>query len=329
MKGTGKVLIIHNEVTDESPADARDILDQIRCVSRALKAEGYEVSTLAVGLQLEDTKGHLLKQRPDIVFNLVEAIDESGQLIPVATSLLDHLRIPYTGAGTEALMLTSNKILTKQWLRLHDIATADWWDPDTTPPVRPAKGRWITKPLYEDASIGMDDASVVTDFSEVADRITQKQRIRPGRWFAEQFIEGREINVALLGGTERPQILPIPEIQFVNFPADKPRIVGYAAKWAENSFESRHTVRRFIDPQQEASLCEQLGQVALRCWDIFQLRGYARVDFRIDADGQPWVLEVNANPCISPDAGFAAAAAEEDISYSEAIQRIVAAAQPF
>ena len=124
-------------------------------------------------------------------------------------------------------------------------------------------------------------------------------------------------------------LLQILEIQFVNFPADKPRIVGYAAKWAENSFESRHTVRRFIDPQQEASLCEQLGQVALRCWDIFQLRGYARVDFRVDADGQPWVLEVNANPCISPDAGFAAAAAEEDISYSEAIQRIVAAAQPF
>ncbi len=328
MKRTGKVLVIHNEVTDESPADARDILDQIRCVSQALTAEGYETSTLAISLQLEDIKGKLLAERPDIVFNLVEAIDESGQLLPVATSLLDHLRIPYTGAGTEALMLTSNKILTKQWLRLHDIATADWWDPDTRPPARPARGRWITKPLYEDASIGMDDASVVADFSDVADRIAQKQRQRPCRWFAEQFIEGREINVALLGGSEGPQILPIPEIQFVDFPAEKPRIVGYAAKWAEDSFECRHTVRRFIDPRDEASLCEQLGQVALRCWDIFQLRGYARVDFRVDTDGQPWVLEVNANPCISPDAGFAAALAEENIAYSEAIRRIVTAVQP-
>lgn len=327
MKRAGKVLIIHNDVTDESPADARDILDQIRSVSKALKAEGYEASTLAVGLQLEDTKTKLLAEQPDMVFNLVEAIDESGQLVPVATALLDHLRVPYTGAGTEALMLTSNKILTKQWLRFHDIATSDWWDPDTTPPAKPARGRWITKPLYEDASIGMDDASVVGDFSGVAGRIAEKQRQRPCRWFAEQFVEGREISVALLGGPEGPQILPIPEIQFVDFPADKPRIVGYSAKWAEDSFECQHTVRRFIDPRQEASLCEHLGQIALECWDIFQLRGYARIDFRVDAKEQPWVLEINANPCISPDAGFAAALSEQGIPYSNAIGRIVADAR--
>ena len=164
---------------------------------------------------LRTPKQQLLTRRPDVVFNLVEAIDDSGQLVPMATALLDHLRIPYTGAGTEALMLTSNKILTKQWLRLHDIATPDWWDPDTRPPVAPAPGRWITKPLYEDASIGMDDASVVADFSLVPERIAEKRQLRPCRWFAEQFIEGREINVALLGGPDGPEVLPIPEIEFV------------------------------------------------------------------------------------------------------------------
>lgn len=328
MKHAGKVLVIHNDVRGESAADARDILDQIRCVSAALKARGYEDRTLAIDLNLDAAKERLQAERPDVVFNLVEAIDESGQLVPVATALLDHLNIPYTGAGTESLMLSSNKILTKQWLRLHGIATADWWDPGSSPPVRPAAGRWITKPLYEDASIGMDDTSVVADFSRVAGRIVEKQRQRPCRWFAEQFIEGREINVALLGGPQGPQILPIPEIQFVDFPDDKPRIVGYAAKWAEDSFECRHTIRRFIDPRQEASLCEQLGQIALRCWEIFQLRGYARVDFRVDREGQPWVLEINANPCISPDAGFAAALSEQGIPYADAISRIVAEARP-
>jgi D-alanine-D-alanine ligase len=327
MKPLRKVLIVHNDVSDESPVDARDILDQIRSVSEALKAGGYEASTLAVDLRLDAAKERLGAEQPDVVFNLVEAIDDSGQLVPVVTALLDHLRIPYTGAGTEALMLTSNKILTKQWLRFHNIVTADWWDPDTRPPAKPACGRWITKPLYEDASIGMDDASVVADFSGVAGRITEKQRQRPCRWFAEQFIEGRETNVALLGGPEGPQILPIPEIQFVDFPDEKPRIVGYAAKWAEGSFECQHTVRRFIDPRQEGSLCEQLGRIALQCWDIFQLRGYARVDFRVDGNGQPWVLEINANPCISPDAGFAAALSEQGIPYSEAIGRIVAEAR--
>lgn len=327
MKQAGKVLIIHNDVGDESPADARDILDQIQSVTEALGIEGYQVSTLAIDLNLEAAKKRLQAGQPDVVFNLLEAIDDSGQLVPMATTLLDHLRIPYTGAGTEALMLTSNKILTKQWLRLHDIATADWWDPDTAPPAAPAPGRWITKPLYEDASIGMDDASVVADFSAVAGRIAEKRQLRACRWFAEQFIEGREINVALLGGPEGPQVLPIPEIEFVDFPADKPRIVGYAAKWAEDSFECRNTVRRFVDPGREAPLCRQLGAIALRCWDIFQLRGYARVDFRVDTRGNPWVLEINANPCISPDAGFAAALAEQGIPYSAAIRRIVAEAR--
>lgn len=327
MKPAEKVLIIHNDVSDESPADARDILDQIRCVSTALSAEGYSASTLAVDLRLDVARKQLQAERPDVVFNLVEAIDDSGQLVPVATALLDHLRIPYTGANTEALMLTSNKILTKQWLRLHGIATADWWDPDSPPPAALAPGRWITKPLYEDASIGMDDASVVAGFSGVAERIAEKQQLRACRWFAEQFIEGREINVALLGGPDGPQVLPIPEIEFLDFPDDKPRIVGYAAKWAEDSFECRHTVRRFVDPNKEAPLCRQLGEIALRCWDIFRLRGYARVDFRVDGGGQPWVLEINANPCISPDAGFAAALAEQGIPYATAIRRIIEEAQ--
>lgn len=328
MKPADKVLIMHNDVSDESPADARDILDQIRCVSEALRTEGFQTSTLAIDLDLGAAKKRLQVERPAVVFNLVEAIDDSGQLVPVATALLDHLCIPYTGAGTEALIVTSNKILTKQWLRLHGIATPDWWDSDTRPPVAPARGRWITKPLYEDASIGMDDASVVTDFSHVAARIAEKRRLRPCRWFAEQFIEGREINVALLAGPETPRILPIPEIQFVGYPDDKPRIVGYAAKWDEGSFECKNTVRRFVDQQKEASLYQQLGEIALRCWEIFQLRGYARIDFRVDASGKPWVLEINANPCISPDAGFAAALAEQGIPYSEAIRQIVAEAQP-
>ena len=161
MRRAGKVLIIHNDVTDESAADARDVLDQIRSVTEALNHRGYGAGTLAIDLNLDIAKARLGAERPDVVFNLVEAIDDSGQLIPLVTALLDHLRIPYTGSGTEALVLSSNKILTKQWLRLHDIATADWWDPETRPPISPAEGRWITKPLYEDASIGMDDACLL------------------------------------------------------------------------------------------------------------------------------------------------------------------------
>lgn len=158
-------------------------------------------------------------------------------------------------------------------------------------------------------------------------RIKAREEQRQFRWFAERFVEGREINVAILEGPQGPEILPIPEIIFVDYPADKPRIVGYAAKWQEDSFECRNTVRRFIDADSEAELCAELSRMALCCWNIFQLRGYARVDFRVDEEGSPWVLEVNANPCISPDAGFAAALEKRGISYVDGIDRIVSSAR--
>ena len=115
---------------------------------------------------------------------------------------------------------------------------------------------------------------MVADFRDVPARVAEQGARRKFSWFAEQFIDGREITVALIDG---PQVLPIPEIEFVDCPTDKPRIVGYAAKWQEDSFECRNTVRRFVDPVKEAALCAELARVSLRCRDIFQLRGYARV----------------------------------------------------
>ena len=325
---TGKtVLILHNSVTHESTADALDILEQMDCVRAALVSHGYEAPTLAIDLKLDAAKSRLKEYPPHAVFNLVEAIDDCGQLVPVATALLDHLQIPYTGCSTEGLMITGNKVMAKRWLRAHGLATADWWDGVSPVPPHPGPGRWITKPVSEDASIGMDDSSVVADFSQVPARVREQEALRKYRWFAEQFIEGREINVALIDGPGGPQVLPIPEIEFVDYPAGKPRIVGYAAKWQEDSFECRNTVRRFVDPVSEAALCAELGSMSLQCWAIFQLRGYARVDFRVDAAGKPWVLEVNANPCIAPDAGFAAALEQAGISYADGIERIVAAAR--
>lgn len=321
------VLIMHNSVTHESTADARDILEQVASVQSALQSRSYSTATLAIDLRLDAVKSRLREVPPDVVFNLVEAIDDCGQLVPIATALLDHLQIPYTGSSTEGLLITGNKILAKQWLRANGLATADWWDGVSGVPAYPGPGRWITKPVSEDASIGMDDESVIDDFREVPRQVAAREAARKYRWFAERFVEGREINVALLDGPNGPMVLPIPEIEFVDYPAGKPRIVGYAAKWHEDSFECRNTVRRFVDPVQEGALCAELGRVALKCWDIFQLRGYARVDFRVDADGTPWVLEVNANPCISPDAGFAAALEQAGTPYAEGIERITSIAR--
>jgi D-alanine-D-alanine ligase len=113
------------------------------------------------------------------------------------------------------------------------------------------------------------------------------------------------------------------EIDFSAFPPGKPRIVGYEAKWREGSFEYDNTPRQFDFANVDRSLLSELGGLAVACWDLFGLRGYGRVDFRVDAEGRPWILEVNANPCLSPDAGYAAALARASIPFERAIQRIL------
>ena len=121
-----------------------------------------------------------------------------------------------------------------------------------------------------------------------------------------------------------PELLPPAEIVFDNFSPGMPRILDYRAKWDEQSFACSHTRRSFDFPPADGPLLVRLEQLALACWRIFRLNGYARVDFRIDAAGAPWILEVNANPCLSPDAGFSAALERAGIPFGEAVRRIVA-----
>src|SRR5262249_33644477 len=126
-----------------------------------------------------------------------------------------------------------------------------------------------------------------------------------------------------LAGRNGPDVLPPAEIDFSAFPANKPHLVGYRAKWDPASFEYHHTPRRFDFPDSDSPLLERLAELARASWHLFELRGYARVDFRVDRDGWPWVLEINSNPCLSPDAGFAAALERARIPFAHAVQRIL------
>jgi D-alanine-D-alanine ligase len=189
----------------------------------------------------------------------------------------------------------------------------------------------ILKAVWEHASCGLDDGNVILqgDASVVAGRLAEFAA-RSGRpCFAEQFVEGREFNLAILEGPRGPELLRPAEIDFAAFPPGKPRIVGHRAKWVAGSFEFDHTPRRFDFPDQDRPLLARLGDLALACWRQFGLRGYARVDFRVDSRHEPWILEINTNPCLAPDAGFAAALARSGIPYPQAIQRILDAAGGF
>jgi len=308
-----RAVILHDVHAALGPPDQSDTLVEAQAIASALRELDFEPETLATGLDLASLERTLHELAPAVVVNLVESLEGRGRLVHLVPALLESLGLPFTGCSASALTLSSDKPLAKRLLAAAGVRTPATFAPGAR------SGRWIVKSVWEHASLGLDDGAIVAAAS-AAQTIERRRAEHGGDWFAEEFVPGRELNVALLAERSGPRALPVAEIRFDTFPADKPRIVGYAAKWDTDSFEYRNTPRSFdVEPELAASL----RRVALDCWALFRLDGYARVDFRVDERGTPWVLEVNANPCLSPDAGFAAALAEAGIGYEAAIARLI------
>ena len=309
-----RILLLHDAFAAVGPPDASDTLLEAAAIAHALRDLGYDTSIEAIGLDLTRVGALLAELEPRLVVNLVESLDGRGQLIHAVPALLESLGAAFTGCSASVLGVTSDKVLAKQQMLRAGVPT---------PAVFAAgadDGPWIVKSVWEHASLGIDDSSVVHGAAAVPRVIEARCAQHGGDWFAERFVPGRELNVALVAAAGGVRALPVAEIRFDGFPADKPAIVGYAAKWHADSFEYRNTVRSFVV---EPELAERAESVARDCWELFGLAGYARVDLRVDADQKPWVLEVNANPCLSPDAGFAAALATGGIEYQTAIAWLV------
>lgn len=317
-----RAAILHGATMDRP--DERDTLEQAALVARCLGTLGWRTETVALGLDLS-ALDRLLSPRPAVVFNLVEAIAGDGRLAPLAPAVLEHLGIPCTGTSAAALGVTTAKPASKTMLRAAGLPTPDWIAGGVATTAAADCDRMIVKSVSEDASIGIDADSVVPAAAAAAEIARRRARFG-GEWFAEAYIDGREFNVGLLDGPDGTVVLPITEIEFLDYPDDRPRIVDYEAKWIGDSFAFSHTPRRFDLPPGDASLLEELAALARRTFALFGLAGYARVDFRVDAQGRPWILEVNANPCLSEDAGFAAAAARGGLTMEQVVGRIVDAA---
>lgn len=316
---TPAIVILHESVAADARPDELDALVQVEEVSEALKRLGWQVSTLAAGLDFNAALAELRRRDADCVFNLVESLGGSGQLIPVVPTVLSAYGIPFTGSGADAIYLSSQKIFAKRWMALHGIPTPKWLAPEDT--IENDDRPWIVKSVWEHASLGLDHGAVVRGRTALAARLADCGARHGGEWFAERYIEGREFNISVIEENGEPRVLPIAEIDFDGFPAGMPKIVGYAAKWNTDSVEYQTTERSFPDLSKRKE--ERLLSIARKCWRIFRLRGYARVDIRMDDRGVPWVLEINANPCLSQDAGFVAAAAEAGISYERVIEHIM------
>ncbi len=315
-------LLLHDKLSAESRPDEADVLEQVAQVSAALESYGWQTRVQPVDLDLAAISKIIETEAPACVVNLVESLCGDGRLIPMVPAMLGHIGVPFTGSSSDAIHLSSHKEVAKAWMRSHGIAAprslraGEVGAKDRT--------RWIVKSLWEHASLGLDDDSVVTGSAAAFARIEHCHLTYGGSWFAEEYIEGREFNISVIEHDGQPLVLPLAEMTFVDYPAERPKIVGYAAKWNADSTDFSATQRAFVSlaEEQQAKLTATVQQ----CWRLFGLNGYARVDIRLHEDGTVYVLEVNANPCLTRDAGFAAAAREGGIDYDTMIKRIISAA---
>jgi D-alanine-D-alanine ligase len=323
-----RITVLYNTDYD-AEACATDVVSveaSARAIATALVEGGFEIELIGLhGREVLAVIDKLRAARPDLVFNLCESMAGDSRNEPTFVGLLDLFDIPYTGADLLALASCLHKRRTKEILIARGIAT---------PPYRflselaalddPALDQldypWFLKLAHEDASVGITEANLVASPAALRARATEMIAEFGQPVLAERFIDGRELNVTLIGNAADLELLPLHEIDFTAMPAERPRIVSYAAKWEEDHVDYAGTKPV---PLRNGSreLIASVEGVARAAWDALGLRDYGRIDLRVDTAG-PWVIDVNPNPDISPDAGVARAARLAGMTYAQLIARI-------
>jgi len=311
--------ILYNQPRENALADELDILDQVEWVETNLQKMNIKTFRKGITNNFINEISGLYENKPDFVFNLVESINNKGELLYFIPAVLNMYSIPYTGNPLEALFITTSKALTARLLEQNNIKTPAYFFPSQFKLLKPGI-RYIIKPVWEDGSLEITPDSVFTYHPGNENKF---RGLNDSHWIIQEFIDGREFNVSLLTSSEGPEVLPPAEMMFIDYDPDRPKIVDYKAKWETDSFEYKNTVRKFPGKELDELLKKKIEQIALKCWEIFGLKGYARVDLRLDNNNNPYVLEVNANPCISRDGGFVAATEEAGYLFPDVLKRII------
>jgi D-alanine-D-alanine ligase len=310
-----KVLIYTTAISKDATPDDKDVLDERDFVLGVLQNIGYGVEQRPFDYK---NKKEINEMKPSFIFNLVEAVDGKDSLAYLAPENFERLGIPYTGCTKRAFFDTKDKVDVKKQLRKENILTPYWLTLRDLQRLDLPKKRFLIKSKINHASKDLE-AKLVEDMQEIKDAI----RFKGDDFFAEEYIEGREFNVSIVGPLGEGRVLPLAEIIFSNWSPNKLKIVDYAAKWDETSHEYHNTDRTFNFSDKDKPLLEDIEEICKKCWNLFDLRGYARVDFRVDEKNKPYVLEINTNPCISSDAGFIAAAHQAGMTDEEVIKSII------
>ncbi len=335
MASPSSVTVLHNTDYDDELTgpgiDVSSVEISARAIAHALKQAGFAVELVGLaGREVFDVLAKLRDDKVDLVFNLCESMAGDPRNEPTFAGLLDLFEIPYTGADLPALAMCLHKRRSKDLMLGRGIPTPPHRYLASIASLEDASldsldYPWFLKLGHEDASVGITEENLVRTPAALRARAKDMFDEFHQPVLAERYIEGREINVTLIGNGDDLRVLPLHEIDFAKMPPDRPRIVSYAAKWEETHVDyagTKPVLLRDATPALVAK-CEAAARDA---WDAHGLRDYARVDLRVDREGQPWVIDVNPNPDISPDAGVARSAAVAGMSYVEMVRELTAIA---
>ena len=315
-----KVSVLFWEDRDQGGAAHDDVVDQ---VAGALSEGGHKVSLIGISSDLRELLDKLDEQRPQLVFNLCERFADNDLFDMHVISVLDILGQPFTGTGPLGTALRQDKAITKKLLKFHDVPYPNSITFDKNDIEFAGRMRFplFVKPLHGDASMGIDDSSLVTEYSKLVERVSfiQTQLNLPA--LVEEYIEGREFYVSILGNSPG-EVLPVMELDFSKLPGGYPKIYGFDAKADESSVQY-DSVNAIVATELSPEIRARIANVGREAAYALKVRDYARVDIRLTDDGRPVVLEVNANPYLERTSAFALAALQAGMGYTMLINRIV------
>jgi len=293
-------------------------------VITTLRRSGHEVRPIGIGDSLSELRTTIREWEPHVCFNLLEEFGGVVTYDQHVVAYLELLRQPYTGCNPCGMMLSRNKVLTKQILTYHRIQTPQFAVFRRGRAIRiPAKLRFplFVKSATEDASLGISQASIVEDAARLRERIGFIHEHTASDALVEEYIGGRELYVGVLGN-ERLRTLPPWEFMFGELKDGRAAIATRKAKW-DRAYQQRHKITSSAAQDLPEGLAERLDRLSRRIYRALHLSGYARMDFRLRADGTPFVLEANANPNLELDEDFARAAKHGGIEYPALLERII------
>ncbi len=293
-------------------------------VHRALLENGYDVRPLGLYADVRPLLDEVREFKPDVIFNLIETFNQVTHWDKNITALIEILKVPYTGASSAALFLCNDKGLCRKILRFHRVRGPRFhtfyrghriWLPKTI------KLPCVVKPLAEEASRGISNASIVDDEKSFIERVKMIHDSMKMDAIAEEYVAGRELYVSVIGD-QRLRVLPPREMTFGQLAQDEPRIATYKAKWDE-AYRKRWGIRNDFADQLDDGLRERIDDVCKRAYRALNIRSYARFDLRVTPAGQVYVIEPNVNPCIAKDDEIAQSANRVGIAYPALIRMIV------